>query len=90
MTPRMMRMLPMFSAALLISCASPAPVVEVRTLRLAPPQALLVCADAPVPPARAGLTQGRVAELLLALGTAHADCAGKLAAVAAWVREAGQ
>jgi hypothetical protein len=90
MTPRMMRWPLMCSAALLISCAPSAPVPVVQIQRLAPPAALLVCAEAPPVPARAGLTQGRVAELLLALGAAHADCEGKLRAVRAWVAEAGQ
>ncbi len=90
MTRRIPRWLVMCSAALLISCASPPPVPVVQTVRLAPPAALLVCAEAPAMPARAGLTQGRVAELLLSLGAAHADCAGRLRAVREWVAEAGQ
>ncbi|MEO3475521.1 hypothetical protein AAFN86_26955 [Roseomonas sp. CAU 1739] len=45
------------------------------------PDALLVCAAAPVLPFGDGLTQGQVAELLLAYDAAHADCAGRLAAV---------
>ncbi|GIX10724.1 hypothetical protein [Elioraea sp.] len=45
------------------------------------PDALLVCAEAPALPAPDRLTQGQVAELLLAYDAAHADCAGRLAAV---------
>lgn len=90
MTRPMMRLLPMCLAALLISCAPSAPVPVVQIQRLAPPAALLVCAEAPPIPARVGLTQGRVAELLVSLGAAHRDCAGKLRAVRAWVAEAGQ
>ncbi|WP_158295656.1 hypothetical protein [Crenalkalicoccus roseus] len=42
---------------------------------------LLVCAAAPALPASDRLTQGQAAELLLAYDAAHADCAGRLAAV---------
>lgn len=90
MTRPMMRWPLMCSAALLISCASPAPLPVVQLQRLAPPAALLLCAEAPPMPSRVGLTQGRVAELLVSLGAAHRDCEGKLAAVRAWVAEAGQ
>ena len=45
------------------------------------PDALLVCASAPALPETPALTQGQVAELLLAYDAAHADCAGRFAAV---------
>jgi len=45
------------------------------------PDALLVCTEAPALPSVDNLTQGQVAELLLAYDAAHADCAGRLAAV---------
>ena len=45
------------------------------------PDALLVCAAAPALPTTYDLTQGQVAELLLAYDAAHADCAGRLTAV---------
>ncbi|MBW6401974.1 hypothetical protein KPL78_29275 [Roseomonas sp. HJA6] len=45
------------------------------------PDALLVCAAAPALPNEDRLTQGQVAELLLAYDAAHADCAGRLATV---------
>ena len=45
------------------------------------PDALLDCAEAPTLPATHELTQGQVAELLLAYDAAHADCAARLAAV---------
>ena len=45
------------------------------------PDVLLVCAEAPALPATDWLTQGQVAELLLAYDAAHADCAGRLAAM---------
>jgi len=56
-------------------------VPEIRLLPLRPPDALLVCAAAPALPVTERLTQGQVAELLLAYDAAHADCAGRLAAV---------
>ena len=45
------------------------------------PDALLVCAAAPVLPGTKDLTQGQVAELLLAYDAAHGDCASRLATV---------
>jgi hypothetical protein len=45
------------------------------------PEALLVCAAAPVLPDAEPLTQGQVAELLLSYDAAHADCAGRLTAI---------
>ncbi len=45
------------------------------------PEALLVCAEAPALPSADHLTQGQVAELLLSYDSAHADCAGRLAAM---------
>lgn len=45
------------------------------------PDALLVCAAAPTLPDADRLTQGQVAELLLAYDAARADCAARLAAV---------
>ena len=80
----------LFLAALLISCGPQAPIPEVRLQRLEPPAALLVCAEAPPPPARAGLTQGRVAEYLVSYAAAHRDCEARLAGVRAWVGRASQ
>ncbi|MBX6747730.1 MAG: hypothetical protein IRY87_37330 [Acetobacteraceae bacterium] len=62
------------------ACGSPA-APEIRLLPLRLPDALLVCAAAPALPGTERLTQGQVAELLLAYDAAHADCAGRLAAV---------
>ena len=67
--------------ALLSSACAPAAAPEIRLLPLRLPDALLVCAAAPALPASDRLTQGKVAELLLAYDAAHADCAGRLAAV---------
>ena len=67
--------------ALLSSACAPAAAPEIRLLPLRLPDALLVCAAAPALPAADHLTQGQVAELLLAYDAAHADCAGRLAAV---------
>lgn len=72
--------LPLCCAMLSSACAPAAP-PEIRLLPRHLPDALLVCADAPALPAAHGLTQGQVAELLLAYDAAHADCAGRLAAV---------
>ena len=66
---------------LLSSACAPAAAPEIRLLPLRLPDALLVCAPAPALPATDHLTQGQVAELLLAYDAAHADCAGRLAAV---------
>lgn len=67
--------------ALLSSACAPAAPPEIRLLPLRLPDALLVCAAAPALPGTDRLTQGQVAELLLAYDAAHADCAGRLAAV---------
>ena len=73
--------------ALLLCCAmlstacAPAAPPEIRLLPLRLPDALLVCAAAPALPGTNDLTQGQVAELLLAYDAAHAECAGRLAAV---------
>ena len=69
-------------AALLSACgttatAPPAPRVE----RIRVPEPLLHCAPAPPLPAGPRLTQGQVAEALMRLDAAHADCAGKLDAI---------
>jgi hypothetical protein len=64
----------------LSACGSPAP-PEIRLLPLRLPDALLFCQAAPELPVSDRLTQGQVAELLLAYDAAHADCAGRLAAV---------
>ena len=73
-------MLPLCCALLSSACA-PAAAPEIRLLPLRLPDALLVCAAAPALPVTDRLTQGQVAELLLAYDAAHADCAGRLAAV---------
>jgi hypothetical protein len=72
--------LPLCCALLSSACAPTAP-PEIRLLPLRLPDALLACAEAPALPASGRLTQGQVAELLLAYDAAHADCAGRLAAV---------
>ena len=72
--------LPLCCVTLLSACGSPA-APEIRLLPLRLPDALLVCAEAPALPASDRLTQGQVAELLLAYDAAHTDCAGRLAAV---------
>ncbi|WP_431282709.1 Rz1-like lysis system protein LysC [Humitalea sp. 24SJ18S-53] len=70
-------------SALLISCASVAPVPEVRLVRTPPPAPLLVPPAAPaLPPPGAPLTQGRVGELLLAYDAALATAAAQLRAIA--------
>jgi hypothetical protein len=66
---------------MLSSACAPAAPPEIRLLRLRLPDALLVCAEAPALPTSDQLTQGQVAELLLAYDVAHADCAARLAAV---------
>ena len=66
---------------MLSSACAPAAPPEIRLLPLRLPDALLVCAAAPALPATHDLTQGQVAELLLAYDAAHADCASRLAAV---------
>jgi hypothetical protein len=65
---------------MLSSACAPAAPPQIRLL-LRLPDALLVCAAAPALPASDRLTQGQAAELLLAYDAAHADCAGRLAAV---------
>ncbi|WP_337875683.1 hypothetical protein [Elioraea sp.] len=72
--------LPLCCALLSSACAPTAP-PEIRLQPLRLPDALLACAEAPALPASGRLTQGQVAELLLAYDAAHADCAGRLAAV---------
>lgn len=67
--------------ALLSSACAPTAPPEIRLVPLRLPDALLICAPAPALPATDHLTQGQVAELLLAYDAAHADCAGRLAAV---------
>ena len=80
MTRATRRALPLCCATLSSACA-PTAAPEIRLLPLRLPDALLVCAAAPALPAADHLTQGQVAELLLAYDAAHADCAGRLAAV---------
>ena len=80
MTRATLPALPLCCAMLSSACA-PAAAPEIRLLPLRLPDALLVCAVAPALPATHDLTQGQVAELLLAYDAAHADCAGRLAAV---------
>lgn len=80
MTRATLPALPLCCAMLLSACAGTAP-PEIRLLPLRLPDALLACAAAPALPATHDLTQGQVAELLLAYDAAHADCAGRLAAV---------
>ena len=65
---------------LLSACGSNA-VPEIRLLQQRLPDALLVCAGTPGLPDTPRLTQGQVAELLLAYDAAHADCASRLAAL---------
>jgi len=65
---------------MLSSACAPAAPPQIRLL-LRFPDALLVCAAAPALPSVENLTQGQVAELLLAYDAAHADCAGRLATV---------
>ena len=72
--------LPLCCAMLSSACAPAAP-PEMRLLSLRLPDALLVCTDPPALPTTERLTQGQVAELLLAYDAAHADCAGRLATV---------
>jgi len=67
--------------AMLSSACAPVASPEIHLLPMRLPDALLVCAEAPALPAPDRLTQGQVAELLLAYDAAHADCAGRLAAV---------
>jgi hypothetical protein len=66
---------------MLSSACAPAGPPEIRLLPLRLPDALLVCAAAPVLPETHALTQGQAAELLLAYDAAHGDCASRLAAV---------
>ena len=82
MTRATLPALPLCCAMLSTACAPAAP-PEIRLLPLRLPDALLVCAEAPALPNAdtLTLTQGQVAELLLAYDAAHADCAGRLAAV---------
>lgn len=80
MTRATLPALPLCCAMLSTACAPAAP-PEIRLLPLRLPDALLVCAAAPALPGTDLLTQGQVAELLLAYDAAHADCAGRLAAV---------
>ncbi|GIX10666.1 MAG: hypothetical protein KatS3mg116_2376 [Elioraea sp.] len=81
-------MLPLCCAMLSSACAPAAP-PEIRLLPLRLPDALLVCVAAPALPGTERLTQEQVAELLLAYDAAHADCAGRLAAVR-WLNRAGE
>lgn len=67
--------------AMLSSACAPAGPPEIRLLQLRLPDALLLCAAAPVLPRPDSLTQGQVAELLLAYDAAHGDCASRLVAV---------
>ena len=80
MTRATLPALPLCCAMLSSACGSPA-APEIRLLPLRLPDALLVCTAAPALPGTERLTQGQVAELLLAYDAAHADCAGRLAAV---------
>ena len=80
MTRATRRALPLCCAMLSTACAPAAP-PEIRLLPLRLPDALLVCAEAPTLPNADRLTQGQVAELLLAYDAAHADGAARLAAV---------
>ena len=80
MTRATRRALPLCCAMLLSACAPAAP-PEIRLLPLRLPDVLLVCAAAPALPISDSLTQGQVAELLLAYDAAHGDCASRLAAV---------
>ncbi len=80
MTRATLPALPLCCAMLSTACAPAAP-PEIRLLPLRLPDPLLVCAAAPALPNADRLTQGEAAELLLAYDTAHADCAGRLAAV---------
>jgi hypothetical protein len=66
---------------MLSSACAPAAPPEIRLVPLRLPDALLICAAPPVLPDAEPLTQGQVAELLLSYDAAHADCAGRLAAV---------
>ena len=75
----MQRALPLCCAMLSSACAPAAPEIRLVPIRL--PDALIVCAAAPALPETAALTQGQVAELLLAYDAAHGDCASRLAAV---------
>lgn len=69
-------------AALLSGCAASAtPPATIRVERIQVPEPLLHCAPAPPLPATPRVSQGQVAELLVRLDAAHADCAGKLAAI---------
>ena len=68
-------------AALLSGCAASATPPAIRVERIRVPEPLLRCAPAPPLPATARISQGQVAELLVRLDAAHADCAGKLAAI---------
>lgn len=82
MTRAMMRWPAMCCAALLSACAAteaPPPAPRVERIRV--PEPLLHCAPAPPLPAGPRLTQGQVAETLMRLDAAHADCTGKLAAI---------
>ena len=76
----MLPALPLCCAMLSSACAPAAP-PAIRLLPLRLPDALLACAEAPALPTTDQLTQGQVAELLLAYDAAHADCASRLAAV---------
>ena len=80
MTRATRRALPLCCAMLSSACAPAAP-PEIRLLALRLPDVLLICAAAPVLPVTDHLTQGQVAELLLAYDAAHGDCASRLAAV---------
>ena len=77
---------------MLSSACAPAAPPEIRLVPIRLPDALLACAPAPSLPETAALTQGEVAELLLAYDAAHGDCASRLAAVRRLNRapEAGQ
>ena len=80
MTRATLPALPLCCAMLSSACAPAAP-PEIRLLPLRLPDVLLVCVAAPALPISDILTQGQVAELLLAYDAAHGDCASRLAAV---------
>ena len=69
-------------ASLALSACGQTVVPEIRLVPLRLPEALLTCEAAPpLPAGNEFLTQGQVAELLLAYDAAHADCSGRLEAV---------
>ena len=61
--------------------------VEIQTVRIAPPESLLSCADRPaVPPAP--LTESAVMQYVARLRAAHQDCQGKLGEIRRLYNEA--